>query len=200
MEPPERLWVPTCIGCGAMSQLGTCETSCSEHKLDLVRAAAHDTIAAGITARLARIDAFTAAVQELGSAEPDHDHLEDAYRSAQRAARTVLRRHPDVDGETIDLSRSAEHATTWWCAECGGIDAPQPCLGICIWRSVEWVERTVYEGVRERSIIELEREQQLRRILQKIAWITPRSGHWEQGWRLLQREARQVLAAHGIAA
>jgi hypothetical protein len=42
MRVPDRLTVPTCIGCGAMSRPGTCETGCAEHKLVLIRAAALD--------------------------------------------------------------------------------------------------------------------------------------------------------------
>jgi len=38
----DRLTAATCIGCDAMSQLVNCDTGCSEHKLELVRAAAYD--------------------------------------------------------------------------------------------------------------------------------------------------------------
>jgi hypothetical protein len=193
MGRPERVSVPTCIGCGAMSRLGTCETGCFERKLELVRAAAHDAILTDGIDRRARIAAFTNVVQGLASIEPRRDQYEDAYRSAQRAARDVLRCHADDERQTIDLGEPSEYATTWWCPACGGIDAPQPCLGICVWRSVEWVERGAYETVREQSIVEREREQQLRRVLQKVAWITPRSGHWEDTWRLLHAEAQRAL-------
>jgi hypothetical protein len=197
MGPPDRLSVPTCIGCGAMSHLGTCDTGCSEHKLELVRAAAYDALLAAASDTGASAEAFADVAQKLARQEPAPDDFEGAYRSAQGAARDALRLHPD-DQQTIDSEQAAEYATTWWCAECGGIDAPQPCLGICVWRPVEWVRRSLYEQLRERTMSEREREQHLRELLHRAARITPRPGHWEHGWRLLQTEARQLLDAPAI--
>ena len=58
MQVPERLTVPTCIGCGAMTEFGTCDTGCSEHKLELVRAAAHDASAVLGSSAHARAEAI----------------------------------------------------------------------------------------------------------------------------------------------
>jgi hypothetical protein len=192
--------VPTCIGCGAMSQFGTCETGCSEHKLELVTAAAYDALLAVAAEVRARTDAFAAVVQEFASDEPAPNEFEAAYVSAQAKALDILRRHPDREQATAEWAEPAEPATTWWCAECGGLDAPQPCLGICVWRRVEWVRHDLYEQLLERTISEREREQRLRHVLHRIAWVTPRPGHWERGWRLLQTEARESVGATVVAA
>ncbi len=194
MEPPERLAVPTCIGCGAMSRLGACDVGCSEHKLELVRAAAYDSVAALSSDARGRTDAFRHVAEQLASQQPVGGEWEAAYRSLQQGARAALRAHPDRDGLT-DWEEPVEVAITWWCAECGGIDAPQPCLGICVWRPVEWVRRSRYEQLREQTMSELEREQRLRHLMHRVAWITPRRGHWERGWRQLQAEARELLGA-----
>ena len=199
MRAPDRLSVPTCVGCGAMSRLGTCDTGCSEHKLELVRAAAYDALVVAASDVRACADAFADVGGLLARPEPGPDEFEGAYRSAQRAARDALRRHPDIGQQTIDWTQPAEHAITWWCAECGGLDAPQPCLGICVWRSVEWVERSLYEQLREQTMLEREREHRLRDLLHRIAWVTPRRGHWERGWRLLQLDAREILNAPATA-
>jgi hypothetical protein len=156
MRPPDRLTVPTCIGCGAMCVFGTCERGCSENKLELVRATACDMLRAGAAEAKARADAFADLAQRLASNAPGHE-VESAYRSAQRNARQLLRRHPKADQADIDPEQPAEHATTWWCAECGGLDAPQPCLRICVWRPVEWVRRSVYEELRARAMAEQQR-------------------------------------------
>jgi len=73
MRAPDRLSVPTCIGCGAMSQPGTCDTDCTEHKLDLVRAAAYDALHAAASDNRARAHAFAGVVQQFARHEPGPD-------------------------------------------------------------------------------------------------------------------------------
>jgi hypothetical protein len=141
MQVPDRVSVPTCIGCGAMGQVGTCETGCSdqsEHKLELVRAAAYDSLATFRSGARARTEAFRAVAKKLASQQPTPNGWEAAYRSVQEDARAALRANPDLGRRDIDWEEPAEPAITWWCPACGGIDAPQPCLGVCIWRPVEW--------------------------------------------------------------
>jgi hypothetical protein len=112
----------------------------------------------------------------------------------QDRARSALRRYSGADEEEVELQEPAEPATTWWCAECGGIDAPQPCLGICIWRPVEWVNRAVYEQQRERVLAARATELRMSRLLRRLASVTPRHGQWERGWRVLQAEAQEALS------
>ena len=114
-----------------------------------------------------------------------------AYRASQRAALAVLSRHESHD----DSDEPAEHVTTWWCAECGGIDAPQPCLGICVWRPANWVNRTAYEAARSRAAGERDVERAMVGVLRRVACVTPREGHWERNWRALHADAREALRA-----
>jgi hypothetical protein len=195
MRAPARLTVPTCIGCGAMTQFGTCDTGCFEQKLELMRAAVHDSLAVLGSCADARAEAFRSVAEELAWHQPGGEDSEDAYRALQHKARASLHRHPSVDGQDVELEEPAEPATTWWCAECGGIDAPQPCLGICIWRPVEWVNTSVYELERERVLAKRERQLRLSRLLRRVASITPRDGKWELGWRVLKAEAQEALKA-----
>ena len=83
--------------------------------------------------------------------------------------------------------------TAWWCSACGGIDAPQPCLGICIWRPVEWVNRSTYQQERERALSDRERERCLRELLRRIVSITPNVGYWQDNWNALQTDAQRTL-------
>jgi hypothetical protein len=190
---PERLTVPTCIGCGAMGQFGTCDTGCSEQKLELIRAAAHDSLAVLGASAHARAEALRSVAAELARHRPAGEDWEGVYRALQDKARANLHRHQRVDGQDVKLEERAEPATTWWCAKCGGIDAPQPCLGICVWRSVDWVNRAVYEHRRERVRAERKAELGLRRLLRRLASVTPRDGQWARGWRVLQAEAQEAL-------
>jgi hypothetical protein len=192
MRVPERLTVPTCIGCGAMSEFGTCDTGCSEHKLELVRAAVHDSAAVLGSSAHARAEAFRSVVAELVWHQPAGEDWEGAYRALQTKARANLHRYPSVDGQDIELEEPAVPVTTWWCADCGGIDAPQPCLGICIWRSVEWVNRAVYEHQREHALAERAAELRLRGLMRRVTLVTPRAGQGER-WRVFQIEAEKAL-------
>jgi hypothetical protein len=93
------------------------------------------------------------------------------------------------------LEEPIEFATTWWRAARGGIDAPQPCLGICVWRDVEWVNRTRYLEERARILAERDTERRLRGLVRRVASVTPRAGHWELGWRAIEGQAREALQA-----
>jgi hypothetical protein len=194
MQAPERLTVPTCIGCGAMGQFGTCDTGCSEQKLELVRAAVHDSLAVLGSSADARAEALGPIAEELAWHQPTGEDSEAAYRAVQDRARSALRRYSGADEEEVEVREPAEPTTTWWCAECGGIDAPQPCLGICIWRPVEWVNRAVYEQQRERVLAARGTELRMSRLLRRLASVTPRHGQWERGWRVLQAEAQEALS------
>lgn len=192
MQPPDRLTVPTCVGCGAMGRFGTCEAGCREEKLELVRAAAHDSIShLGITARQTA-EAFLDVTEQLVLETPGDREAPAAYHALQQKARAVLGQHPDKHEHVSDVSELSEAATTWWCPECGGIDAPQPCLGICVWRSVEWVKRSLYESERQQALADHARARALRELMRRIAYVTPRPGQWQRNWQALQAQAEAL--------
>ena len=83
----------------------------------------------------------------------------------------------------------------WRCQECGGLDAPQPCIGVCIWRPAVWVDSASYESQRSRAAADREVERSLAGLLRRLAFATPRAGQWEQSLRALQSQARHALAA-----
>jgi hypothetical protein len=176
-----------------MRRFGTCDGACGERKLELVPAVQYDVLAALGSSVRVRSEAFVAVAEELASHPPGAAECEAAYRSLQDAARITLRRHPEIDAHHVDWDEPVEIATTWWCAVCGGIDAPQPCLGICVWRPVEWVNSTRYSEERACALAQLDTERRLRRLLRRIAFVTPRAGQWERCWRLLEAHARATL-------
>ena len=193
MRASVSLTVPTCVGCGAMGTFGTCEGGCREQRRDLVRAAACEYVSGIASDAHRRAEALRAVAEQLASGQPVRGEWEAAYRVLQQSARLALRQHPRPDANDGALEEPAAVATTWWCPACGGIDAPQPCLGICIWRPVAWVDKDVYEQEHERALAEDRAEHRLRRLLRRIVSVTPRSGQWERGWRALQDEARLAL-------
>jgi hypothetical protein len=182
----ERLTVPTCVGCGAMGELGTCATGCREQRLELVRGAAYDEVVATRRRLEAQRDALRAVIDELVFEVPDDGDDERAYRWAQRQARSALREHPPDPAVHAVADEPTASATVWWCPECNAVDAPQPCLGICVWRPVEWVERGRYDEERELTLSARAGVERLRLVLRRLATVTPREGEWERGWHVLQ--------------
>ncbi len=174
-----------------MSRPGTCELGCGqERKLELVDAAAHDELVAAAEAAEASAAAFSPVALALAGPPPQATEAESAYRSLQAAARRLLRANPH--GEDPDPA-PVEVATTWWCPRCGGVDAPQPCLGICVWRPVEWVPVERYEAACARAGTARADERRLRSLLRRAAAVTPSAGRWEEGWRAFGADARAAL-------
>ena len=81
------------------------------------------------------------------------------------------------------------------CIGCGRIESPQPCIGICEDRKVEFV----YAAQHDAALVQLQlaagRVRALEKLIRRIAWTTPRAGEWERSYRALQNEARRTLAA-----
>ena len=176
---PHRVTVAACVGCGAMNQPGSCELGCgAEERLDLVPAEEHDELVAWVQASHARAEGLRVAVGRLTAHPAD---AECAYRALQAAARTALSEQPAPPAAPAP----ARVSTTWWCPRCGGVDAPQPCLGICVWRPFEWVAAEDYERARSQLRAALAEERGLRELLRRAATITPRAGWWEHGWAAL---------------
>jgi hypothetical protein len=177
-----------------MSQLGTCERGCSENKLELVDAVDHDAVTALASAARTRVDAYLTVTEELATRRPGPQEYEIAYHSLQESARAVLQLYPDDDPRGMpDPDEPAARATTWWCEQCGGIDAPQPCLGICIWRPIEWVGAELYDDQRAQALALRDNELRLRALMRRLVSITPRERHWKLGWRVVQAQAHDSL-------
>jgi len=194
---PLRVIIPACIGCKAMRQEEACDGGCSERRLELVSGDDYDELAAAAADCRARIQGLRAVFGELARTEPGPGKWQAAYEALQRSARAALRRYrPAPDGTggtggTGDPLPAAGTVTVWRCPDCGSVDAPQECIGVCIWHPAEWVEASAYEAERLRAAAGLETERALAGLLRTLAYTTPRAGHWEQSWRTLQAEARR---------
>jgi ferredoxin len=197
---PVRLDVATCVGCGAMQRLGVCEDGCHEQRLDLVRAAAYDELVAVRQSAHACTAAFRAVLDDFVRRQPAVWQFEPAYRSVQERAARALHRFPDPPLQDAVLRGPTQPAATSWCSQCGGIDAPQQCLELCIWRAVEWVSYSAYQQERLRAVSEWMIETRLRQSVRRIASITPLEGEWAHTWRVLQAEAQETLDAVDPAA
>jgi hypothetical protein len=189
-----RFTVPTCIGCGAMARPATCESGCAERELVLVRAAAHDSLAGVAAAAEQTIELLGTVCEQLRGVEPAGDPT-GAYQRLQASARGALHAETRVPRPGLKIEEPAEPAATWWCSDCGGLEAPQPCLGICVWRPVDWVERELYERERQRVLTREQLADRMRGLTRRLAYATPRPGGWQASLYALRAEAADVLAA-----
>jgi hypothetical protein len=135
--------------------------------------------------------------------EPGPDEWRVAYEALQQSARSLLRRSRSAPGgRDDDLLSPAETVIVRRCQDCGGVDAPQPCIdvciwGPCIWGPADWVDATSYESERSRAAFDLEVEQSLAGLLRRLAFATPRDGQWERSWRAFQSQAHLAFQSRG---
>ena len=87
----------------------------------------------------------------------------------------------------------SERMTAWQCVGCGRIEGPQPCIGICQDRKVEFVYAADYDE----ALAELARVRRqadaLVALVRQLAATTPRPGKWERTYRAMQARARAIL-------
>jgi hypothetical protein len=191
---PRRLSIPGCIGCGAMRQYESCEGACRERRLELASGSDYDELTAVAAACRVRIKGFWAVVGELARREPGPGEVRVAYAALQQQARSVLRRSgPAAGGRGDELLSPAETVIVWRCQDCGGVDAPQECIDVCIWGPADWVDAALYESQRARAAADREVEQSLAGLLRRFASATPREGQWERSWDAFQSQARLTL-------
>ena len=140
---PDCVTVLTCIGCGAMGREERCDGDCSEHKLLLVSAIDYDELLGDAHAARIRSARLASAVREFADAHAQPGDPRDGLLRPHDVARRALR-DGGRDERTTDRSAPAT-VTCWWCAECGNVDMPRPCLGVCVWRPADWVSLARYE-------------------------------------------------------
>ena len=91
----------------------------------------------------------------------------------------------------------SERMIAWQCIGCGRIEAPQPCIGVCQDRKVQFV----YASEHDETLAELARVrgevQALTVLIRQLAHTTPREGEWEHTYRALQARARRALESLG---
>ena len=194
MVDPVRLTIPTCVGCGSMREFESCPGICRERQLELVSAAEYDELAAAAARCRIRIGRLLPVVEELASDEPQRAGWRERYESVQERGRVVLRAAGQPTRQTSEGEAwSTETTVVWRCPDCGGLEATQPCIGVCIWRPFDWVEAGAFATERAQALREIELERSLCELVSRFARVTPRDGEWERNWRAFRGQARAVL-------
>jgi hypothetical protein len=176
-----------------MELLLPCTGVCKETIIEVVPAAHHDEAVAEVAKTPSRIQVLKRLVTRLAMETPSVAEAERTYRALQLEARQVLR-GPTADRAQLGDDDPVQRLMGWLCTECGRFEAPQPCLGICIRRSLGVVDSTEYDEVvkqleKGRGLLE-----PLSALVHRLAWATPRESRWQKSHRALQAQARTLLA------
>ncbi|MGI8682164.1 MAG: DEAD/DEAH box helicase family protein [Mycobacteriales bacterium] len=201
VRPPASI----CIGCRRVDAPQVCPQGCDERAIDLVFGDAYDAAMTRLEQdrrdiRLLR-GLLRSAAAPPAPREPGHDRsdaeLEQAHRALQAEARKALR-HDDTDSDrSAAATEDVLRITAGYRPVCGWIEAPQPCLGICIFRSVEMVPALDYDNARELRQQVRRRLDKLSAVARQLSWSTPRAGGWEHTRAALASRAQQALAVAG---
>jgi hypothetical protein len=174
-----HLPVATCIGCGARNHSAECPGGCADLPLDLVDV--DDLVA--IATRAEALDERIAALREVVSALAADGPVDwPAVQARARAALLVaVPSEPEVDV-----------VEGWGCPRCGRVDAPRPCLGICVRRPGLVADIAEYREFADRSERAAAQEQPLAAFGHVVAGVRPRPGREELTIRTLQARAREL--------
>lgn len=195
VELPVRVSISTCIGCGSMREFPTCEGVCRERKLELVSGSDYDDLVTAAAVSRARIEALLPVVAQLAAVEAVPADRSGLYESVRERARSALQA-PGLPVPELfaDTASSDEPTVVWRCPDCGGLEATQPCIGVCIWRSLDWVELRAFESARIHLLRDIELDRTLSGLLTRFARVRPRDGEWEHNWHAFHAQARLLLS------
>jgi hypothetical protein len=180
---PGHLAVSTCIACGARSRAGECADGCEDVPLDLVDVAHVEAAAARLEALEERILALRGLAELLAAGSAvDLDAARSRALELARLPAAPAATEPDV-------------VQAWGCPDCGRIDAPQPCLGVCVRRPVLMADASEQRVLAARATQAAEFEQALASLARLVAHVTPRAGAERRTWAALAARARSALSA-----
>jgi hypothetical protein len=156
--------------------VGECADGCADVAIDLVAADDVDAHAARAVALRERVAALRAVVERVADGAAVQD---EARRALGVAAPDKL---PDP-----------EIVAAWGCPDCGRLEAPQPCLDVCIRRPVLMADASEYRSVAaEMEDLEAD-ERRLSRAVRMAAFSHPRPGQEERYANELRSQALNLL-------
>lgn len=180
MTLTRHLPVATCIGCGARSHEGQCDDGCTDLPLDLVDVDDLVAIATRAEALEDRVATLRETVCALADDAPtDWTALKERARAAVQIAVPEAPEPDVIEG--------------WGCPQCGRVDAPQPCLGICVRRPGLVADVAEYREYAEHAQRMAEIDRTLMAFAHVVAGVRPRPGREQQTLESLRSRARELL-------
>ncbi|MGC9221632.1 MAG: hypothetical protein ACP5H2_09840 [Solirubrobacteraceae bacterium] len=193
----ERISIPGCIGCGSLREYETCER-CDYEALDLVAATEFDQLHAAQRADADMIDAMLSLIKALARPQANAPDYQLAQQVVATDARRVLRQavpSPTASADPAVIAENATRVSVWRCRVCGGVDAPQECIGVCIWRRFEWVRAGDFEDVHTEATQWRALRLRCTALLRRVAFSKPREGMWERNLDAFSDEAGVLVTA-----
>ena len=160
--------------------------------LDVVPAARHDQASAELAEIRARLQPLYQLARRLAADSALTEDPEGAYATLRSEARALLHGTSHPATAPVD-AQPVERIAGWLCLECGRFEAPQPCLGVCIWRRREVVCAAAHDALMQELIAERKRLNRLGGLIGRLAWVTPHRGARDRTRRALQDEAQGLL-------
>lgn len=174
-----------------MGRNARCDGDCSEHRLPLVQADDFDALCLAVETARASLKVLAPVARSLTDTPPSEQRCQEAYGALRIAARAALDHARPAD-ERCDWGTPAVRIG-WWCAQCGNVDAYEPCIDVCIWRDAEWVNAGLYTAEYERGAGDLRAAQALRGLLRQIAAVAPLDGRCCDTWREFGTQAGRAF-------
>jgi hypothetical protein len=187
----DTLQVWACIGCGAMGNVRDCTGSCAFEDLDVVGAETHAAALDRLWTALDSLEALQPVVKALAAATWEEHGAEPLHHALQERARAALATLPAAAEPPASMEPS-EPENISLCTTCGLVEAPQPCLGICIRQTKEVVRAADHDAVLARGDAAQRQAAGLAALVNRLAHVTPRPGQHHRTLAAFQHEARRV--------
>jgi hypothetical protein len=158
-----------------------CLGICVDRRLDLVGLQSHAAAEERAAAAQRALAELSAIAYRLATAEDD-DADWNALRARARAGLHAV-------GERAERG---EAIAAWSCDACGRIEAPQPCIGVCVRPETSMVPAATHEGVLERDAALRRKLKPLAALARQLAWTTPGAGQRDRTARALRERARRL--------
>jgi hypothetical protein len=179
--------VSACIACGRVDRLAECTGDCADRRLMLVDAGAHAEVERAAERARAAAEPLRSLVARLDDAPAGEGAAAAHYADLQRTARQAL---DELHADEPALKPPALAIETWRCLTCGRIEAPQPCLGVCIKHPADMIAADVHAPVRTQAEAAFAELARLTELVRRIAHTTPRAGQAARTLGALRDETR----------
>jgi hypothetical protein len=170
--------VRACIGCGAIDNAQPCLGTCIDRRLELVRAEQHGLAVAALAESERALAELRSLVSRLARSVPEEADWEPLRARARAALRGAA---APVPGDVVEA---------WACDSCGRIEAPQPCIGVCVRPETPMVPASEHEAVLAQAAAARREFDQLAPPVRQLAWSTPRPGQFERTARAIHEAAQ----------
>lgn len=177
LPPTLQLWF--CIGCGSMGHFAGCDDGCRMEAIEVVSAEAFADLLECRDVFRARRNDLAPVVAMLQAPIRDTNDAERRWHQIRDAASAQLASLKNSgDQVTVSVPELQPFSEVHRCAKCGASESYQPCIGVCVRKTGEFVERHYYEAIAA-EVLELGTyAEAATALLRQICRVAARKGQW----------------------